>query len=637
VDFFAQQEKARQYTKVLLLYFLIAIVFIVVAVNVVIYYFFIALESYPYTPQDWFSDGVVYYITAATCLLILSGSVYRWLKLKSGGHAVAAMVGAKRIDLHTSDTQQRQFINVVEEMSIASGVPVPGLYIMQDEAGINAFVAGYLPTEAVMVVTCGAIENFSREEMQGVVAHEYSHILNGDMQINIRLMAMLAGILMISSLGKILISGRRRSYNSRNSGGGMLALGFLLILVGSLGVFMGRMIKAAVSRQREFLADAASVQFTRNPSGIASALNTINEVSAGSKIKSSYAEDMSHMCFAQAFNAMMSNWLATHPPLTERIKRIDPSFVARIKARKFTKTIRSSGGASVAVNGVVAFASGAEPEPVSAREFSETAGKVDQSHIQFAQEIHQSFSDELMLAVHSADSAKLIVLTMILLKMNLHDGLKYLEPYLNSNDKAVILKFCSELNGLENFQRLPLFELLLPTLKQMDDVDKVEHLILCEKLIKSDKRYTLFEFTLLSMLKAHLSATSAKSVKTRFFSFKPLQKELQLLFSVMVYSGESNHKNRSKIYQQTMQQFLAGNKQTGEGLLALKEISPAKISAALKSLAQMSPLLKKSVIEASADIAMHDGSLKYTEAEFLRVIADLLACPLPPLLPRAVN
>jgi len=346
---------------------------------------------------------------------------------------------------------------------------------------------------------------------------------------------------------------------------------------------------------------------------------------------------MSHMCFAQAFNAMMSNWLATHPPLTERIKRIDPSFVARIKARKFTKTIRSSGGASVAVNGVVAFASGAEPEPVSAREFSETAGKVDQSHIQFAQEIHQSFSDELMLAVHSADSAKLIVLTMILLKMNLHDGLKYLEPYLNSNDKAVILKFCSELNGLENFQRLPLFELLLPTLKQMDDVDKVEHLILCEKLIKSDKRYTLFEFTLLSMLKAHLSATSAKSVKTRFFSFKPLQKELQLLFSVMVYSGESNHKNRSKIYQQTMQQFLAGNKQTGEGLLALKEISPAKISAALKSLAQMSPLLKKSVIEASADIAMHDGSLKYTEAEFLRVIADLLACPLPPLLPRAVN
>lgn len=637
MDFFAQQEKARQYTKVLLLYFLIAIVFIVVAVNVVIYYFFIALESYPYTPQDWFSDGVVYYITAATCLLILSGSVYRWLKLKSGGHAVAAMVGAKRIDLHTSDTQQRQFINVVEEMSIASGVPVPGLYIMQDEAGINAFVAGYLPTEAVMVVTCGAIENFSREEMQGVVAHEYSHILNGDMQINIRLMAMLAGILMISSLGKILISGRRRSYNSRNSGGGMLALGFLLILVGSLGVFMGRMIKAAVSRQREFLADAASVQFTRNPSGIASALNTINEVSAGSKIKSSYAEDMSHMCFAQAFNAMMSNWLATHPPLTERIKRIDPSFVARIKARKFTKTIRSSGGASVAVNGVVAFASGAEPEPVSAREFSETAGKVDQSHIQFAQEIHQSFSDELMLAVHSADSAKLIVLTMILLKMNLHDGLKYLEPYLNSNDKAVILKFCSELNGLENFQRLPLFELLLPTLKQMDDVDKVEHLILCEKLIKSDKRYTLFEFTLLSMLKAHLSATSAKSVKTRFFSFKPLQKELQLLFSVMVYSGESNHKNRSKIYQQTMQQFLAGNKQTGEGLLALKEISPAKISAALKSLAQMSPLLKKSVIEASADIAMHDGSLKYTEAEFLRVIADLLACPLPPLLPRAVN
>ena len=234
MDFFTQQEKAKRYTKILLLYFLIAVALIVVAVNVVIYYFFIFLELYPYTPQHWFSGALVYYISAATCLLIFSGSLIRWFKLKSGGHAVAAMVGAKRISLNTSDVKQRQLINVVEEMSIASGVPVPGLYVLESEAGINAFVAGYLPTEAVMVVTAGAIENFSRDEIQGVVAHEYSHILNGDMQINIRLMAILAGVLMISSLGHLLISGQSRSHRSRDSGGSVV-LGFLLLMVGYIG------------------------------------------------------------------------------------------------------------------------------------------------------------------------------------------------------------------------------------------------------------------------------------------------------------------------------------------------------------------------------------------------------------------
>ncbi|MCW8934149.1 MAG: M48 family metallopeptidase [Gammaproteobacteria bacterium] len=646
MDFFSQQEKAKRYTKVLLLYFFLAMSFIVIAVNVVIYYFFMFLEFYPYTPTDWFSGGVVYYISGATCLLILSGSVYRWLKLKSGGHAVAAMVGAKRLDLHTSDNKKRQLIHVVEEMSIASGVAVPSLYVLENEPGINAFVAGYLPTEAVMVVTEGAINNFTRNEMQSVVAHEYSHILNGDMQINIRLMSILAGILMISSLGHLLIRAESRSYSSKKSGG-LMALGFLFLLIGYIGVFFGRLIKAAVSRQREYLADAASVQYTRNPDGMTSALNKIREASVGSYMKSAYAEDMSHMCFAQTFNMLVTSWMATHPPLIDRIKRIDPTYVARIKARDLNKKYNqkadddtdmtpASGGKNVPENSVLGSVMNFS-EPVSASILLDTAGTIDEPHIEFAAEIHNSFSDDLKQSIHQAEAAKVIVLTLILVKMNFDEGMSFLGKHINEIELSIINRFNKEITALENFQRLPLFELLLPALKQMETAEKTDFLILCEKLIKSDKRYTLFEFVLLSMLKKNLSPDSGRDIKIKYYSYKSVNKELQLIFSVMAHSSQSEESMRIQSYNKVSQGFSMNTTGGNLTLLDFNEITPARLTIAFQRLSQLSPILKRNVLESSADIAMHDGQLKYAEAELLRAIADLLNCPLPPLLPQAVN
>ena len=650
MDFFSQQEKAKRYTKVLLLYFVLAISLIVISVNIVIYYFIKFLEFYPYTPADWFSAGVVYYISGATCLLIFSGSVFRWLKLKSGGHAVAAMVGAKRIDLNTSDKKQQQLIHVVEEMSIASGVPVPSLYVLDSESGINAFVAGYQPTEAVMVVTAGAINNFTRNEMQGVVAHEYSHILNGDMQINVRLLAMLAGILMISSLGHLLIRGESRSYSNKKSGG-LVVLGFLFLLIGYIGVFFGRLIKAAVSRQREYLADAASVQFTRNPEGIASALNKIREVSAGSYMKSAYAEDMSHMCFAQAFSMLVTNWMATHPPLMERIKRVDPGYVARIKARDLNKkynqknvddsVVKPVAGASVSgdllPDTVMSFSEGVAPETISSAELLGTAGKIDEPHIKFAAEIHSAFSDDLMHSIHQIEKARMILLNLILVRMNFDAGIQFLSKNISEKELDVIYRFNKEINELENYQRLPLLELLLPTLKQMDASDKVNFLKLCDGFIKSDKRYTLFEFILLSILKKSLSPESGEDIKIKFHSFKEVNIELQLIFSVMAHSSQCEDDVRHASYDKVSQGFFMAS--TGEklNLLEFKEITPKKMTLAFQRMAQLSPLLKRNVLESCADIAMHDGQLKYAEAELLRAIADLMDCPIPPLLPQAVN
>ncbi|RDH83012.1 MAG: hypothetical protein DIZ80_12175 [endosymbiont of Galathealinum brachiosum] len=651
MDFFSQQEKAKRYTKILLLYFLIAVTFIVVAVNVVIYYFFIFLEFYPYTPQDWFSSSMVFYVSITTCFLILSGSLFRWFKLKSGGQAVALMVGAKKIDLHTSDIKQRQLINVVEEMSIASGVPVPELYLLERESGINAFVAGYLPTEAVMVVTAGAVENFTREELQGVVAHEYSHILNGDMQINIHLLSMLAGILMISSVGHLLMNSDNHLVRNRNFSA-LMVLGFLLSLIGYIGVLSGRLIKAAVSRQREYLADAAAVQFTRNPGGIASALNKIRNVKAGSRLNNIYSEDLSHMFFAQSLKMKLTSWLATHPSLILRIKRIDPGFVARIKARKLnvknkeTNSQKNMGELNElvsSIDSIVSFPENMESVPaiVTAHEFAESAGNISQAHMEFATVVHQSFSFELMQAVHKVESAKMLVLNLILVRMNIDSGFEFLKKHLNKNELNVLKKFNSEIKRLENYKRLPLLELLLPTLKLMTDSEKTDYLILCEKFIKSDGRYTLFEFVFLSLLKQHLAFESGKEITVKHHSYKQVNKELQLLFSIMSHSSRSLSELRHESYNKVVKYFPMStlDKTSGElfNLLDFKEITPKKISAALKALAQLSPLLKRGVIEASADIAMHDGQLKYTEAELLRVIADILGCPLPPLLPQAVN
>gem|GEM_PF-6407565 len=389
------------------------------------------------------------------------------------------------------------------------------------------------------------------------------------------------------------------------------------------------------------------MQFTRNPQGIASALNKIREVTDGSNINNAYAEEMSHMCFAQAFTMRMTQWLATHPPLMDRIKCIDPSYVGRIKARKFNQSVNNQAGSRVNNYGedlrgaspgaVMGFSAGVEPVPITPHAFAETAGKIDQSHLDFAAKIHQSFSDELMMAVHQLETARVLVLNLILVKMNIETGLNFLKDKLNKNEMEELLKFKEEISRLESFKRLPLFEMLLPTLKQMEEGESSEYLKLCENFIKSDNRYTLFEFILLRLLKQSLSPLTGYDVKIKYHSFKSVNKELQVLFSVMAHSSQGSADVRKKSYDKVAHGFPMNISGNSLKLLEIKEITLHKISRALECLAQISPQLKKTVLEAAADIAMHDHEIKYTEAELLRAIASTLDCPLPPLLPQAIN
>ncbi|MDX5300261.1 MAG: M48 family metallopeptidase, partial [Gammaproteobacteria bacterium] len=334
--FFENQDRARRNTTLLVALFSAAVLIITLAVDVLIYIAASADQAAPPRFDAWLLSPPGLLCSGVTLGVMALGSVYRFFKLAGGGIQVARMAGARAIDMTTQNPQERRFINLVEEMAIASGIPVPHLFVMDREAAINAFVAGYEPGEAVLVVTRGALDQLTRDELQGVIGHEFSHILNGDMRLNVRLIAILAGILLIGQIGQVLMrSGGHRPRGKRNEGASVAMLGLALMGIGYIGLFFGRLIKSAIARQHEYLADASSVQFTRNPEGIGGALYKIALNDHRALLSHTHhAEDLNHLCFGESVRMQfMQGWLASHPPLEERISAIDAQLLAKLRAR----------------------------------------------------------------------------------------------------------------------------------------------------------------------------------------------------------------------------------------------------------------------------------------------------------------
>jgi Zn-dependent protease with chaperone function len=329
MDFFEAQDVARRRTLLLVILFAAAVVLIILIIYIIVYYL-----TGPH-PGAVFDPILLAIIAGGVLLLVGAGSGYRTLQLRRGGPAVAELLGGRRISPTTTDPAERRLVNVVEEMAIASNIPAPAIYVLDGEEGINAFAAGHSPADAAVTVTRGALRSLTRDELQGVVAHEFSHIFNGDMRLNLRLMGLLFGILLLAVVGRILLyAGPRGAYRGggrrRGGGGQVVLIGLALLLVGYIGVFFGRLIQAAISRQREYLADAAAVQFTRNPQGLEGALKKIGASlvagGPGSQIANAHAEEANHFFFARGIGGLVTRLFASHPPLVERIRRIDPSF-----------------------------------------------------------------------------------------------------------------------------------------------------------------------------------------------------------------------------------------------------------------------------------------------------------------------
>ncbi len=635
MDFFSQQDKARRKTSVLVIYFLLAILLIVLAINTVVYFALSEVgyqathNSAPVSLNQWLEQPYWLYISLGTMLLIILGSLVRLFKLRGGGQAVAEMAGGRLLDLDTRDNSEIQYIHVVEEMSIASGVPMPSLYVMDNEQGINAFVAGFRPTETVMAVTRGALETLNRDELQGVVGHEFSHILNGDMRINIRLIAILAGILLIGKVGELVLrSGGRRSRGNNKGGGAILLLALALFAIGYIGLFFGRLIKAAISRQREFLADASSVQFTRNPKGMAGALYKIQQHVAGAFLNTSSAEDMSHMCFGETVKLHFTSLLATHPPLDVRINAVDPMFLKTERAKAIIQKRNQLEGTStvesMADSGISHFAESGSPTTIEA--VTASVGNPTPEHLVYAHQLISSLPASISEVMHSRQGTDLVIYGLLLAGMDKNIGLDFLRQknLLNEQSTPVL----DDLYTLDRRLRLPVVDLVLPVLKRMDGQQRSEFIGSIEQLIKLDNKFTLFEFVLLTLIKQHLDKDAGKVNRIRHYSFKPVRAEIRLLLSVLAQSSGQTAEKISSAFKRAMITFSPKS----ESLQPLSEVSAEKITQALNELNGLSPMLKKSIIDACADTVLDDGIVMPAEAELLRAISSTLDSPMPPLL-----
>ena len=620
MNFFQTQEAARRKTSLLILYFLIAVALIVAAVYLAVATILLAAQARtaPHGPPGSLWNPQLFVgVTAGTLLLIFLGSLYKINELRSGGEAVALSLGARPINPNTTDLDERVVLNVVEEMAIASGTPVPPVYVLDKEQGINAFAAGNSPRDAVVTVTRGTMETLTRDELQGVVGHEFSHLLNGDMSLDLRLMGALNGILLIALLGygvlrSVQFSGGSNDEN-KNTGAiiiALFALGLSLIAIGYVGVFFGRLIKSAVSRQREYLADASSVQFTRNPGGICGALKKIGGLAKGSRIDNANAEAASHMFFANALRASLFEALATHPPLEDRIKRLDPNFdgtypdVTRVQhtARDLVRAqlaaskeqhavsiqARAAAGRAPLVGAAAAAAIGFQPAAAVA-----SVGSPSLEHAAYASALVESLPDGLRDAIRDPLGA---VATVYALLINAEPGPQRIQVACLAEQGSAVLQEVQRVlplvRGLSAEMRLPVVSMTVPAIAHLSAAQYDVFRQTVRRLVEADQTITLFEYALQRMLLGHLAARFRTSPPpgVKFNSLAPLIPDCVGLLSTLAHVGQSDEAEAETA-------FAAGIRTLGipDGKVALLSIEQSGykvVDAALDRLALASPEVK---------------------------------------------
>lgn len=640
MNFFEHQDRARASTKKLVFLFVLSVIAIIFAIYLVFIFLFKIGVNDPGTPVPLWQPEAFLLIACATGTVILLGSLFRVLQLSSGGGvAVAEALGGRLIPMETGNPKYRQLLNIVEEMAIASGLPVPPVYIMEED-GINAFAAGNSPEDAVIGVTNGALNAFTREEMQGVIAHEYSHILNGDMTLNIRIMSVLHGILIIAILGGIIMRSvffapRRKD----DKGGGAIAilvLGLALTAIGYIGVFFGNLIKSAVSRQREFLADASAVQFTRNPNGIANALRRIAGWSEGSRVQTPAAQEASHMFFGNALGSGLMSLFSTHPPLEERIRRIDKN--ADISAGEPSAPPATSGTSTVASG----FAGAQKGDGIrkKAEDIVDTVGTLDQRHIEHASSLIASIPEKLRSELSNPHGARAVVY-LLLLDDNPEIRAKQSKFLLEHADAQVLemlprLKKPMEENGAFELLRIPMIDLAIPALKTMSEGQYRQFRNVIDGLVKADNNVDLFEYTLHRILARHLDPVflKKKPVRQKYASLPEVKSSTVPLLSVLAYVGAKGTEEPKRAFGIAIEKLNDSNFSV-LNLLPSDACSLGAVDKALEKLEQASPTVKKKILTAGIAAIAADDCITQQESQLIRAIADSLSCPLPPILPDA--
>jgi Zn-dependent protease with chaperone function len=680
MNFFEHQDDARRRSGRLVLLFAAAVVGIVVAVYFVALFALLAThnsEQAPaaFTPQMLWNPRVFVITALGVGAVIAAGSLYRTATLAGGGKVVAETLGGRLLNSATGDFRERRLLNVVEEMALASGVPVPPVYLLESETEINAFAAGFSATDAVIGITRGAVNSLTRDELQGVIAHEFSHILNGDMRLNIRLIGLLHGILLLSLIGYVVMrmllqarpsgSSRRSSDSDKKDNTGAILLviflvGLGLYVIGYIGVFFGHLIKSAVSRQREYLADASAVQFTRNPGGIGDALKKLGAI--GSRIRNSQAEQASHMYFGNGMKASFFNLLATHPPLADRIRRIEPSFDGDFSAEHLTwpsedeakseakqeakkpaagafpfpvldKFGRGAAGMGTILAGTSAFGGGgtAGESPMTAASAVSDVGEPKTHHFDFAAALIGQLPEELADAIHKPNGAAAVVYALLLEADPADDepGLRMITKSLNretSDRVRALIRLCTSLGPAA---RLPLAQLAMSALRQLSPNEFEQFRQTVIALIRADRQVSLFEYCLQRIIFKHLVAffRPKPPARVRYESVSKVVQPLSIVLSVLAHAGQGD----DAAARESLAAGAATLGLTGKiELLSPDQTGYSALDAAFGELAASSGAVKQQVLNACGATIAHDGKLTIDEAELLRTVADALDCPMPP-------
>ncbi len=624
MNFFEHQAAARRASTRLVLLFGLAVLGIVAAVDAAVY---VAAGA-----------GMIPAATVLTLAVIGLSSLYRIASLRGGGDPVALQLGGVPVPEDTTDFNLRRLRNVVEEIAIASGVPVPRIYVLEHEAAINAFAAGYTPADAVVAVTRGALDRLNRDELQGVIAHEFSHILNGDMRLNIRLMGVLFGILVLAIIGrKVLQFGGGGRGRDRGAAAVMVAA-LVAIVVGYVGLFFARMIKAGVSRQRESLADASAVQFTRQTGGLAGALKKIGGLDAGSRLNDSgNAEEVSHMLFGEGLQ--VSRLFATHPSLLERIQALEPAFrpeqldslrrhwavsppdgagedVALGLAGGGVAALPAA-GAQIAMNPTTVVAQVATPSPDDYARADAIATRIPASLRALAAQ--RDAVMPLLLGLLLDDAPGLAANQRMEIAARLGADVA---------DVATRLR-AGELAGLHPMLRLPLAALAFPVLRLRPRPQLEAFLDAVEAVANADGEVSLFEYCLGRLLQVQVR-DSLEPAKHAIFGRRKLAdagSEVATLLCVVAQAGNDDPGEAKRAYLAGIDRALPR-----DHLPYLPRDGVQVLDSVWAALDALDPLARQLLVEGITATIAHDGRVGVAEAELLRTICGVLRCPLPPML-----
>ena len=647
MNFFEQQDRAYRNSKYLVFLLLLAVLSLIAITTLLFgaFFYYAELNTHRYMEHVGVWQGITHSlswkmvaeISLGVCAVIALGSLYKLFQLSSGGRAVAESLGGHPINLLNANADEKKILNVVEEMAIASGTPVPPVYILEDEA-INAFAAGHTPQDAVIGVTRGCIRLLSRDELQGVIAHEFSHIFHGDMKLNMRLVALLNGILLLGLIGEFLFrsSSNRMAFRSNRdkSPAAMMGLGLGLMVIGYAGTFFGSLIKSAVSRQREFLADASSVKFTRNPEGISGALKKLGGYVGGSQMDIANASEFSHMFFGEGVSSSFMG-MATHPPLAERIKRIDPRWDGKFPHLDVLEAEAASSyineGSSPASDQLSPFQF---DSPKSAAEFIvtvdqviESIGHPNQSHIAYARQTLDDISENLHKAAHSPWDAQALMFGLLLDQVPDAQAVQWqlLGKIFSEVQVQALKPVALQAALIAPRLRLPLVELSLPALKQLSVDQYQQFKAAMNALIRADEQINLLEWSYYRILTHNLEP---KKSAQRLVDLAQLQNEAITLLSVIANAG-ANSPADAKVAFDTSKTILG---LATANLLSESSYGIMDLDIAITRLNGIKPLQKPKLLKAMSQCVLVDQKVTVTEAELFRAIADALDCPVPPLI-----